>query len=91
VQNSTDVTASAGSVVAELNKKAQQQKLRPQYSPQGARTCKFEICTCTLQEGISKYSQAKCQYVNIKSRHWKRSHASQILFAVSQPIAVRYI
>jgi hypothetical protein len=38
VQNSTDVTASAGSVVAELKIKTQQQKLRPQYIPQGART-----------------------------------------------------
>ncbi|XP_069690823.1 metabotropic glutamate receptor 6-like isoform X3 [Periplaneta americana] len=33
----SDVTANAGSVVAELNRKAQQQKLRPQYSPQVAR------------------------------------------------------
>ncbi|XP_021930539.1 metabotropic glutamate receptor 3-like isoform X2 [Zootermopsis nevadensis] len=41
VQNSdqlnSDATISAGSVVAELNWKAQQQKLRPQYSPQGVR------------------------------------------------------
>ncbi|XP_023724133.1 metabotropic glutamate receptor 3 isoform X2 [Cryptotermes secundus] len=38
VQDASDVTVSAGSVVAELNRKAQQHKLRPQYSPQVART-----------------------------------------------------
>jgi hypothetical protein len=48
VQSSTDVTANAGSVVAEL-KKAQQQKLRPQYSTQVTRTCKFQIFTYTSQ------------------------------------------
>jgi hypothetical protein len=35
-QLNSDVTANAESVVAELNRKAQQQKLRPQY------TCEFQ-------------------------------------------------
>jgi hypothetical protein len=39
VQGASDVTESAESVVAELNRKAQQHKLRPQYSPQVARIC----------------------------------------------------
>jgi hypothetical protein len=42
VQGASDVTANAGSMVAELNRKAQQHKLRPQYSPQVARTCEFQ-------------------------------------------------
>jgi hypothetical protein len=57
VQNSTDVTASVGSVVAELKIKAQQQKLRPQYSPQGAHTCKFQILKYTSQYSIVQYIQ----------------------------------
>jgi len=78
VQNSTDVTASAESVVAELKIKAQQQKLRPQYIPQGARTCKFQIFTYTSQYNIVKYTQVEQQYINIKYHHWTHSHASQI-------------
>ena len=78
VQNSTDVTASAGSVVAELKVKAQQQKLRPQYSPQGARTCKFQIFTYTSQYSIAKHTPAELQYINIKYHHWTQSRASQI-------------
>jgi hypothetical protein len=41
-QLNSDIMVSAGSVVAELNRKAQQQKLRPQYSPQGAHTCEYQ-------------------------------------------------
>jgi hypothetical protein len=78
VQNSTDLTACAGSVVAELKVKAQQQKLRPQYSPQGARTCKFQIFPYTSQYSVAKYTPAELQYINIKYHHWTHSHASQI-------------
>jgi len=65
VQNSTDVTASAGSVVAELKIKAQQQKLRPQHTAQGARTCKFQIFKYTSWYSIVKYTSAEHQYINI--------------------------
>jgi hypothetical protein len=78
VQNSTDVTACAGSVVAELKIKTQQQKLRPQYSPQGARTCKFQIFTYASQYSIVKYTPIEHQYINIKYHLWTHSHASQI-------------
>jgi len=78
VQNSTDVTVSAGSVVAELKIKAQQQKLKPQYIPQGARTCKFQIFTCTSQYSIVKYTPVEHQYIKNKYHHWTHSHASQI-------------
>jgi hypothetical protein len=78
VQNSTDVTANAGSVVAELKIKAQQQKLRPQYGQQGARTCKFQIFTHTSQYSIVKYTPVEHQYITIKYHHWTHSHTSQI-------------
>lgn len=48
VQDASDVTVSAGSVVAELNRKAQQHKLRPQYSPQVARTCESQSFKCVV-------------------------------------------
>jgi hypothetical protein len=51
-QLNSDITVTADSVVAELNRKAQQQKLRPQYSPQGAHTCEYQSFKC--QHGFVK-------------------------------------
>jgi hypothetical protein len=54
-QLNSDIAVSAGSVVAELNRKAQQQKLRPQYSPQGAHMCEYQSFSCI-----------PCQYAFVK-------------------------